>query len=235
MFKFPFFNKKSKSKKTMDEKLNAIRAGVLGSNDGILTVVGVQFSVAASTHGDQFAIFIAGLADLFACALAMASGEFASVSSQSDTEKVVELQEKMNLKHDFNHSLQEVTDFYIERGVSKDTAAEIAQELMEKAPLETVLKTKHDLQLGHYVNPWEAAFSSLFAAALGGAFPLFALVLAPIAYQYSVIILATTVAVALTGYASAKLSNGFVRKAIIRNIVIGLLTIAIHYGIGMIF
>lgn len=66
--------KKVKQHQTMDEKLNTLRAGVLGSNDGILTVVGVLFSVAAATT-DQFTIFIAGLADLLACAFSMASGE----------------------------------------------------------------------------------------------------------------------------------------------------------------
>ena len=80
--------KSEKTKQTMDEKLNSLRAGVLGSNDGILTVVGVLFSVAAATT-NQFTIFIAGLSDLLACAFSMASGEYASVSTQKDTEKAV--------------------------------------------------------------------------------------------------------------------------------------------------
>ena len=75
-----------KPKQTMQEKLNTLRAGVLGANDGILTVVGVLVSVAAATT-DQFTIFIAGLSDLLACAFSMASGEYASVSTQKDTEK----------------------------------------------------------------------------------------------------------------------------------------------------
>ena len=74
-----------KPKQTMQEKLNTLRAGVLGANDGILTVVGVLVSVAAATT-DQFTIFIAGLSDLLACAFSMASGEYASVSTQKDTE-----------------------------------------------------------------------------------------------------------------------------------------------------
>ena len=81
----------------MEERLNAIRAGVLGSNDGILTVVGVLFSVGAATS-NQFTIFIAGLADLLACALSMASGEYASVSSQADAEKVVVDHETQRLR-----------------------------------------------------------------------------------------------------------------------------------------
>ena len=84
-------------KKTMEEKLNTLRAGVLGSNDGILTVVGVLVSVAAATT-DRFTIFIAGLSDLLACAFSMASGEYASVSTQKDTEKSAVAQEEKLLK-----------------------------------------------------------------------------------------------------------------------------------------
>lgn len=89
--------KNVKTHQTMEERLNAIRAGVLGSNDGILTVVGVLFSVGATTS-NQFTIFIAGLADLLACALSMASGEYASVSSQADAEKVVVDRETQRLR-----------------------------------------------------------------------------------------------------------------------------------------
>ena len=84
---------KKQQKQTMEEKLNTLRAGVLGSNDGILTVVGVLVSVAAATS-DRFTIFIAGLSDLLACAFSMASGEYASVSTQKDTEKAAVAQEE---------------------------------------------------------------------------------------------------------------------------------------------
>lgn len=225
---------KVKKHETMDERLNAIRAGVLGSNDGILTVVGVLFSVAAATT-NQFAIFIAGLADLVACALSMASGEYASVSSQSDSEKVAVETEKKLLKTDMRGQHRCVRDFYVERGVSEKTASVIADELLQKKPLETVLSVKYDITLGHYMSPWSAAWSSLFSAALGGAFPLLTLLIVSGKYQFIATIAATVVAVALTGFLSAKISNGLVKRAVIRNIIIGLITIAIHFGIGKIF
>ncbi|WP_405465198.1 VIT family protein [Leuconostoc mesenteroides] len=225
---------KVKKHETMDERLNAIRAGVLGSNDGILTVVGVLFSVAAATT-NQFAIFIAGLADLVSCALSMASGEYASVSSQSDSEKVAVETEKELLKTDMPGQHCCVRDFYMERGVSEKTASAIADELLQKKPLETVLSVKYDITLGHYMSPWSAAWSSLFSAALGGAFPLLTLLIVSGKYQFVATIAATVVAVALTGFLSAKISNGLVKHAVIRNIIIGLITIAIHFGIGKIF
>ncbi|KDA49072.1 MULTISPECIES: VIT family protein [Leuconostoc] len=225
---------KNNKSMTMDERLNAIRAGVLGANDGILTVVGVLFSVAAATT-NHFAIFIAGLADLLACALSMASGEYASVSSQSDSEKVVVAREKKLLHDDFEGQRRSVADFYVERGVSQNTALAIADELLVKKPLETVLSVKYDLTLGHYMNPWSAAWSSLFSAAIGGVFPLAALILVTGRYQFVATIGATVVAVALTGFLSAKISNGLIKRAVIRNIIIGLVTVAIHFGIGELF
>ena len=66
--------KKDEQRSAMGERLNVLRAGVLGSNDGILTVVGVLFSVAVATS-NRFTIFIVGLSDLLACAFSMASGE----------------------------------------------------------------------------------------------------------------------------------------------------------------
>lgn len=226
---------KSKNKKesqTMDEKLNTLRAGVLGSNDGILTVVGVLFSVAVATT-NQFTIFIAGLSDLLACAFSMASGEYASVSTQKDTEKSVVAKEKQLLKTDFDTDLRVVSDYYVDQGVSKETADKIAKDLMSKKPLETIVNVKYDLQLGHYMNPWNAAFSSLFSASAGGVFPLCAMTLSPIAFQWPATILAVCLSVGLTGYLSARLGNGLVKTAIIRNVIVGIITMIIHYSLGI--
>lgn len=223
---------KKKSTQTMEEKLNTLRAGVLGSNDGILTVVGVLFSVAVATT-NQFTIFIAGLADLLACAFSMASGEYASVSTQKDTEESVVRTEQRLLKTNYDDEVQAVVDHYTDLGVADTTAQKIASELMAKKPLETVVSVKYDLALNHYMNPWNAAFSSLFSAATGGIFPLAAMTLSPVAFQWPATILAVCLSVAITGFLSAKLGNGLVKTAMIRNVIVGIITMIIHYGVGL--
>ncbi|AYE39148.1 VIT1/CCC1 transporter family protein [Companilactobacillus zhachilii] len=225
-------SKPKKQKKTMAERSNTLRAGVLGSNDGILTVVGVLFSVAVATT-NQFTIFIAGLSDLLACAFSMASGEYASVSSQKDTERAAIEKERELIKTDFPAELAVVADYYVERGVTQETADKIAAELMKKDALGTVVKVKYDLQLGHYMSPWDAAFSSLVSAASGGIFPLVAMTFLPASIQWPGTILAVTLSVALTGFLSAKLGDGLVKTAMIRNIIVGLITMAIHYSVGL--
>lgn len=226
--------KKKRQEQTMNEKLNALRAGVLGSNDGVLTVVGVLVSVAAATT-DNFTIFIAGLSDLLACAFSMASGEYASVSTQKDTEKAAVEREEKLLQTDRAAEVAVVADYYHQKGITVQTAQRIAEDLLNKKPLETVVRIKCGIQLGHYMNPWEAAFASLFSAAAGGIFPLFAMTFSPSGFKWYATILAVAFASALTGYISSKLGNGLVKIAVIRNIVIGLITICIHYGVGKLF
>lgn len=223
-----------RQKQTMEEKLNTLRAGVLGSNDGILTVVGVLVSVAAATS-NRFTIFIAGLSDLLACAFSMACGEYASVSTQRDTEESAVNTEERLLKTDFEGELATVKQYYVNKGVTPETSLAIAKDLLGKKPLETMVRVKYDIELGHFLSPWDAAFSSLFSAAAGGIFPLMAMTFAPEACKWYAVILAVILTSALTGYISSKLGNGLVKIAVIRNIIIGLITITIHYGVGKLF
>lgn len=223
-----------KTAQTMEEKLNTLRAGVLGSNDGILTVVGVLVSVAAATS-NEFTIFIAGLSDLLACAFSMAAGEYASVSAQKETEKAAVAKEAKLLKTAWTEQVAAVKAHYVAKGVREQTAAAIAADLMKKKPLATVVRIKYDIELGHYLNPWDAAYASLFAAALGGLLPLMAMTFVTGPLKWGATILAVALASALTGLISAKLGDGLVKRAVIRNIIIGLITITIHYGVGKLF
>lgn len=225
---------KKRQHQTLESKVNALRAGVLGSNDGILTVVGVLFSVGAATT-NYFVILLAGLADLVACALSMAAGEYASVSVQRDTEEAVVATAEKLLKTNPQACEKTIQNYYHDKGVTLQTAGEIAHELMQKNHaqiLATYVKIKYSITVGEYLNPWTALFSSLCSAALGGLFPLVAMTFAPSEWRWVATILAVIVSVGLTGAISAKLGHGIIKKAVWRNIVVGILTMAIHYYLG---
>ena len=83
----------TKKKLSLSERLNIIRAGVLGANDGIIGGAGVILGVTGATTNNTV-IFVAGVAEMFAVVFSMASGEFVSVSSQKDTEQAVLLRLK---------------------------------------------------------------------------------------------------------------------------------------------
>ncbi len=148
------------------------------------------------------------------------------------TEKAAVESEKQLLKTNFEDELQTVATYYVMRGVSEKTSLEIAQELMKKNALETIVRIKYGLELGHYMNPWNAAFSSLVSASSGGIFPLVAMTMLPVSIQWPGTIIAVILSVALTGYLSAKLGDGLTKTAIIRNVIVGIVTMCIHYYVG---
>ncbi|MFA4930197.1 MAG: VIT1/CCC1 transporter family protein, partial [Patulibacter sp.] len=67
----------------LNNRLNWLRAGVLGANDGIVSTAGIVMGVAGATT-DRNAILVAGVAGLAAGALSMGAGEYVSVSTQRD-------------------------------------------------------------------------------------------------------------------------------------------------------
>ena len=71
---------------SFNDRLNILRAGVLGANDGIISIAGVVIGVASATS-NLWIIFLSGLSAILAGAFSMAGGEYVSVSTQKDTEE----------------------------------------------------------------------------------------------------------------------------------------------------
>lgn len=212
-------------------RLNTLRAGVLGSNDGILTVVGVLLSVGVATN-NRFTILMAGLSDLLACAFSMSTGEYSSVSSQRDTELSLIKLEKKLIKEQPQKELLTIKSYYKSHGVSDMTSELIAKQLMKTNALKTLLRIKYNIT-DSCMNPWYAAISSFLSALSGGVFPLIAMLIFKENMRWIATIMAVILAITITGYLSAKLGNSSVKKSIIRNVIVGVVTMIIHYSIGI--
>src|SRR5436305_1075463 len=115
-------------------KLNWLRAAVLGANDGIVSTAGIVIGVAAAT-AERGPVLTAGIAGLAAGALSMAVGEYVSVSTQRDTERALLYTEGQELKLQPNAELEELTALYEARGLSTRTARKAAEELAAYDPL----------------------------------------------------------------------------------------------------
>ena len=115
-------------------RLNWLRAGVLGANDGIVSVAGIVIGVAGATSA-RGPIFTAGLAGLVAGAVSMALGEYVSVSSQHDSERAQIKQEKGELATSPEAELTELTALYEAKGLSAATARTVATELTSHGAL----------------------------------------------------------------------------------------------------
>lgn len=213
------------------QRLNWLRAGVLGANDGIVSTAGLVVGVAGAS-GSRTAVFIAGMAGLVAGALSMAGGEYVSVSTQRDSEEALLARERWELAEMPEEELAELTDLYRDRGLSDRLARQVAEELTERDALAAHAEVELGIDPDDLVSPVAAALSSFVAFALGAALPLVAIVVPPPATRVPITMAAVTVALVATGIVSARLGVAPVRPAVIRNVVVGIAAMALTWVVG---
>ncbi|OFE15498.1 hypothetical protein BA895_06490 [Humibacillus sp. DSM 29435] len=216
---------------TMTSRLNWLRAGVLGANDGIVSTAGVVVGFAGATS-NRGAIILAGIAALAAGALSMAAGEYVSVSTQRDSERALIKLERQELHDDPDGELAELAEMYEHKGLSRDLARQVAVELTAKDPLSAHADIELGIDPDDLTNPWAAAGASMGAFIVGALLPLLTITFAPEHLRTMVTFTAVALALVLTGWASARLGRSPVPRAIARNVVGGLLAMVITYVIG---
>lgn len=218
----------------LGSRLNWLRAGVLGANDGIVSVAGIVVGVAGATT-DNTAILTAGVAGLVAGALSMAGGEYVSVSTQRDTELALLRQETFELKTMPEAEERELAEIYEEKGLSPELAAQVARELTEKDALQAHADAELRIDPDNLTSPWQAAGASLVSFSVGALLPLLAIALPPVSWRVWACAAAVAVGLALTGLISARLGDADVRRAVIRNVGVGALTMLVTYYVGVLF
>ncbi len=215
-------------------KLNWLRAAVLGANDGIVSVAALVVGVAGATN-DLKIIATAGVAGLVAGALSMAAGEYVSVSTQRDAERAYIKREKRELRDDPEGELEELTQYYRDKGLKHATAKRVALELTEHDVLAAHLESEFGLSEEDLTNPWHAAFASAISFTTGGIIPIAAILIPPSGLRIGVAFASVLAALAVTGYISAKLSDASVANAIRRVAIGGTFAMVVTYIVGTIF
>jgi len=217
----------------MASKLNWLRAGVLGANDGVMSVSGVVLGVAASTNVESTAILVAGVAAVVAGSISMAGGEYTSVSAQRDSEKAALEIERTELANDPEGELRELAWFYEQKGVSPKVALLVAEELTSHDALAAHAEAELGIDPNHHVSPIQAALSSLVAFAAGGLLPLLAVIGPWEHYRVQATVGSVVLALVLTGFVGAKIGGAKPARGIVRNVFVSSLTMGVTYLIGL--
>jgi vacuolar iron transporter family protein len=216
---------------SVSSKLNWLRAGVLGANDGIVSTAGIVVGVAAATVA-RGPILTAGIAGLVAGAVSMALGEYVSVSTQRDTEQALLSQERDELRDDPAAELNELAALYEAKGLATATARTVAEELTDHDAFAAHAEVELGIDPEELANPWQAALSSALSFTAGALLPLIAILAPPTSWRIPVTVVAVLLALVFTGAVSAGLGGAPRGRAVIRNVVGGGLALAITYVIG---
>ncbi len=216
---------------SINNKLNWLRAGVLGANDGIVSVAGIVIGVAAATI-DRGHIVTAGIAGLTAGALSMALGEYVSVSTQRDTEMALLAKERRELAEEPEAEFNELVGLYEAKGLSPETARSVAEELTERDAFAAHIDIELGIDPDGLTNPWHAAISSAVSFTVGALLPMLAILLTPPPARIPVNFVAVLIALGITGWVSARLGGADPVRATQRVVIGGALAMAVTYAIG---
>lgn len=216
------------------QKLNWLRAAVLGANDGIVSIASLVVGVAGASNSSGF-ILTAGVAGLVAGALSMGLGEYISVSAQRDAEKAFIERERRELADNPELEIEELEAIYIHKGLSAHTARVVAEELSARDPLRAHLDAELKIDPDDLVNPWHAAYASSAAFFCGAIIPILMIILSPPALRIPITFLGVLIALIVTGMLSAHAGGASKKRATLRVVIGGMAAMAITFGIGKLF
>lgn len=221
----------SDSSADFSDRLNWLRAGVLGANDGIVSVAATVVGVAAAVD-DVTPILLAGVAALVGGAISMALGEFVSVSSAADSQRGVIARVSSMLRTDRDATHEQLTETYQAQGLSRATAELVASELSDENTTRVLLSQRYHLAENEVLNPLHAAVASALAFLTGALLPFLTIVLVPLPWRLPVTVASVLIALTLTGGLGAKLGGAPVLPAVRRVVLGGITALAVTYGVG---
>lgn len=211
-----------------------LRAGVLGANDGVLSIAGLLLGVAAA-QTSQAGIMVASVAGLVAGALAMGAGEFVSVSSQADTERADLEIERAALQADYGKEHAELTAIYVGRGLDAELASQVATQLMAHDALGAHARDDIGITDALAARPLRAAVTSTISFTLGGALPLLVALAAPATALMPAVAVVSLVALALLGALAARAGGASIATGALRVALWGALAMGLTSAVGHLF
>ncbi|MDM8258867.1 VIT1/CCC1 transporter family protein [Limosilactobacillus vaginalis] len=218
-------------KMSLAQKVNILRASVMGANDGIISIAGIVIGVAAATN-NTYSILISGLSGTLAGMISMCMGEYVSVSTQKDSQKMALISERQRLDDQYQEEFNYVQQKYEEQDIDPKLAKQATKELMDKDALSTVVQERYGFNPKDFTSPYAAAIASFISFPTGSILPMLAVTLAPAESRILATAIAVLIALLITGYCAAILSNSNRLKSSIRNAIAGLLTMGVTYIIG---
>jgi VIT1/CCC1 family predicted Fe2+/Mn2+ transporter len=213
---------------------NALRAAVLGANDGLVSNLSLVMGVAgAATDGRT--VLLAGLAGLVAGSCSMAMGEWLSVTSSRELAQKQIASEADELEHAPQEEREELQLIYEAKGLPKAQARALSERLLadKSTALDTLAREELGLdpqELGG--SPWQAASASFFLFAAGAIFPV-----APyfFARGWTALVLALAfsgAALIAIGAATSLFTGRSFLVSAARQLTIGYLAAAVTFGVG---
>jgi VIT1/CCC1 family predicted Fe2+/Mn2+ transporter len=166
--------------------------------------------------------------------MSMAAGEYVSVSSQSDSETADLSRERKEHSDNIAFEREELAEIYVERGVDRELARQVAEQLMAKDALGAHAHDELGISEITSARPVQAALTSAATFAVGAGLPLLTVVVSPSSILVPSVSAASLGFLALLGAIGARAGGANAFRATVRVTFWGALAMALTAGIGAI-
>ena len=216
------------------QRIGWLRAAVLGANDGIVSTASLMLGVAAA-HATHSSVVVAGAAGLVAGAMAMAAGEYVSVSSQADTERADVALERKGLSANKKYEIEELAGIYVGRGIDPSLAKEVARQLMAHDAIGAHARDELGISVILTARPIQAALTSASSFAVGAVMPLLTVFIVPATSLIPFVAGVSLLFLAILGGLAARTGGASAKKGALRVTFWGALAMAVTAGVGALF
>jgi VIT1/CCC1 family predicted Fe2+/Mn2+ transporter len=210
----------------------AYRSWTIEANDGVIATAGLLLGFAGAGASNRLLLFTAAAATI-AGGLSVGGASWAEESAERDAQLLYAKQERDALASDPHQELDELTRHWEERGLQRETAAEVARQLHAHDALAAQLDWEYDFQ-----RPMPATFPIWFGLGAGLAYMVGALVpllityVAPVDIEPWAILAAVVITLALSSVVAARTGELMPRRMLARTLVVGVLTLVVSYAAG---
>jgi len=216
------------------QRVGWLRAAVLGANDGLLSTASLILGVAAA-HGTRNGVLVAGAAGLVAGSMSMAAGEYVSVHSQADTEAADLEREQKEISLDPAGELSELAEIYVNRGLNRTLAIQVARELMTHNALEAHAREELGITEALSARPIQAALTSAASFAAGAFVPLLISAISAQRLLSPLVAALSLICLAGLGGVAAQVGGAPILKGAARVMFWGALAMGVTAGLGAVF
>ena len=203
------------------------------ASDGILTSAGICEGFAGAGVSSSVLIF-GGFAGLVAGTLAMGAVEYSKLRAERDLQSGQLARERVLLETAPDAELDELTELYVSRGLSPGLARQVAIELTAHDALAAHAEAEYGISAISQPEPLRDALAVSAAFVAGALLPWLAIVLIPGTPRPAVTFVIVLLALALTGWVSARMSDLHWMRPVVRMAGIGVGAMAITYVAGLV-
>ena len=234
------YMKRAKNKKNKvdridtNERANWLRAAVLGSNDGIISIAGLVIGVSGATQSKE-AILTAGIAGIVAGAISLGAGEYVSVKSQRDLEDSLLAKERKDLKEHPREEFEDLVSAYEDDGLDQKDAEVVAGDFTKANAFAVHADVDYHIDSKHLTSAWSSVIASAVSFVIGALVPLLAILLSTGSHTLAITFLAVIIALIVTGALTARVSKTSVIRSVLRVVAGGIIAMSVTYVIGSLF